>query len=507
MQIHTHDLGTITVHPDNSDWVRRALGKGRSPDATAVSHVLYTWTPPAEMQPELPPGFTLTLRCATFPDEVRRFYPDDSFARFVGRAFAGGLAVLSRHQGWPDDRVEDCRIMHLFFRWAQRAREHFRNRLVDDTSLRVSRRGRCASDNQKALLPEPFGPGDRGGGKPTLGSVLRAGKEEALSRGIRRPNTRDSVVLGFTQAAERDPLRAAAHEVPGLVRAALYERCCSKKEIQPGVREDVIQRFGRVIGPHLKEPPGQFDQVLLGRKNNIIGQIARRTRHGPALDREVVRQVLLDLGWEAYAHVAAGLEAMMGAFRAALPEPLTAEERNCFGQLYLKQPHFGDLPFVLLVERFGFLEPVVWRLWADPQDREAVGALHRLLSYYSDIAPRRRSVDRVMKALSKARAETGRECLPCQMAEDAEFVDPGAASPAKELAEHDFIEAIARRVRLRRRIPCRCSSQCPDWQDYFRGEEEGAFLFEHRCRRCRFKVSNRLSVAECHELAAELDDR
>jgi hypothetical protein len=510
--------GTIAIRPDDTDWVPQALRRANSPGARGVTSALYVWTPPPEMRQELPEDFTLKMRCATFPDGVRRFYPEASFSAFVSQAFAGGLAVGSHLLGWPSDALDDSRRMYLFFRWVRRASEHFRNQLVNNTSLRVSLRGRAAGEGQTTILPEvgaPDSPGEKASKKgqgarkprrPSLGPLLRAGREAARAFGIERPTERDLIAWGLAEFASRDPLRVDKGRVPGLVRAALFGRACGTKEMPEGVRDLVLKRFWRAVGPVLKDTrPGKFDEWFLGRGSNLLSLLSRPTRDDPTpIDRKAVRQALLDLGWEAYPYVANAIDAMMRLFRGLLPVPLTGAERACYAQTYLKQPHFGHLPLVLLVERFAFLEPLVWRIWEDPEDQEAVCALHRVLYYYEQMAPRRRAVDRAMKQHAAGSSRTGRRSLEVAMPENLDPEAAPTASPDDDCRQNASLEGIAATARRKNHIICRCPSGEAEWHDWFIGEKAGTFSFGHECRTCRKTTRSRLTKAQCAELRAEL---
>lgn len=150
--------------------------------------------------------------------------------------------------------------------------------------------------------------------------------------------------------------------------------------------------------PHLDDTTSRVDGWFFDRKNTFVKQITKQRRKpGGQLYQGQVRSALLALCWEAYSYVANALEMQLLAFAEALPEPLTPEERRVFEVMHLRQPHYGNMPLILLGERLGFVESVVREISDRPGNREPVKVLHRLLQFYSVMASDRREADRKRK--------------------------------------------------------------------------------------------------------------
>src|SRR5262249_15410822 len=213
--------------------------------------------------------------------------------------------------------------------------------------------------------------------------------------------------LGFARAARNCPLHASDDEVRPLYRQALYALILpggdkNWKSKGPGghdLRELVLERFLAALDRHWGDDYDRYDNWLSGPNSNFELQIAQQkgARGGP-LDRQIVRRVLQDLGWEAYPYVAGCLEAIMHVFHRLLPEPLTASEMRRFERMHFKQPYFGDLPFILFAQRFPFLDSILAQIWEEGPDPGNLGVLYRLLAYYGEMAVKRRETDRIMKA-------------------------------------------------------------------------------------------------------------
>src|SRR5262249_27355201 len=142
-------------------------------------------------------------------------------------------------------------------------------------------------------------------------------------------------------------------------------------------REAVLDRSLEALERHLGDGAAEFDAWFAGPKNSLVRQLAQQKRApGGQLERNLVRRMLQDLGWASYCSVADGVTVMMSVFQGPPPEPLTEAERLRFEQTYFKQSHFGQLPLVLLVERFGFLKSVLWDIGETPSNRRAISIFY-----------------------------------------------------------------------------------------------------------------------------------
>ena len=77
-----------------------------------------------------------------------------------------------------------------------------------------------------------------------------------------------------------------------------------------------------------------------------------------------MREALLELGWRSFEAIGKAIDAQMRAIRNALTEPLTNTEDARFKQVFLAQRAFGNLPMLLLLDRFEFLKEAILRTWA-----------------------------------------------------------------------------------------------------------------------------------------------
>jgi hypothetical protein len=493
--------GSLNVKPDDTTWVADVLGPQK---AAGVLSQLYTWTPPPSAQRELPPATTLVLRCATFPDGVRRFYPTLSFDTFIDVAFNAGLGIWSELESKTGEHRQSERLKWFLFRRVRVTREHLTNVLLNPESLRVRT---CGQGVEKiySILPEDVGlyasHKEREGW--CMAELLKEGREEAQERGVNKPTSSDLIHYGLLRAAQRNPLEVSDREVPGLLRQALYdtvmlpdyEACRPKPVYDTATRDAVIERVWNAILRHLEEPASEFDSWFQGPNNSFIAQIAKKKRApGGALDPEVVRQILLDLGWEAYPRVGGLVDATMRTIFHLIDPPLNMLENEFYQQYYLKQPHFGEVPFVLWVERFPFLDESLWEMWTNPGDRQKVAVFHRLLYYYGAMAIERRSIDRLMSAKKASRGKNS------PYVQEVSFDLDQHDSPASPT--HQEIEELAEEVRDRNQVRCKCVTPLrPDWASEVSDFKDKEVTITHTCRTCDTTVTTILSLEKLKALA------
>jgi hypothetical protein len=468
--------------------------------ASSVSR--YVWRPAPELADQLPPSFSLAMHCMVAGEARSRwFYPIGSFERFITDAFAGGLALLCKIRDLGPEARYSYRAMWQFFQRVRRTREHLRNVLLNATSLRVSRSARGITRDY-SILPASVGLNDRGEGTPwDVGRLLQEGAKEAKRRGVAAPREEHCVHYGLVQAARLNPLYLSEEQIPPLIRQALYETILVDDLQDGGSMEDahdlVLERSLQALWEHLGDRAARLDSWLLGPKNSFVRQLAQPKRApGGTLERALVRRVLLDLGWDAYSYVAGCIHVMMHVFRKLLPEPLAEAEDHRFAQMYLKQAYIGGLPLALLIERFGFLQSVLWDIWEDLSGGDGPPVLHRLLAYYGEMAAARRAADRMMKG-RKAAGSSGGYAVECPLDRAADLATHEAAVPEQ-------FQEIASLLRRDQNIRCRCNCAVPDWHDRVIGDPTDKVTLSHYCAGCGFETSTTVSMQDLQRLALQL---
>jgi hypothetical protein len=457
----------------------------------------YRWRPPPGWSDDLPGDFAFELRCVTTEDG-RRFYPCGSgVPGYLATGFLGGLAVLHHTRGLTPEQCFADRLQWLFFQRARASREHLQSSLEDVASLRLRRASRGVED-RNSILPELIGEDAQGEGKPwSLDDLLDRGRREARAQGILTPRGVDCVRNGLLAAARRNPLRLPPDQVPPLVKMALYDPAGLPK---PRAEEqaEVVRRARDAMRPNRSDSQAAFGRWFWGPKNSFVKQVARQRRApGGVMDDDLVRRALLEQGWLAYRQVGDCVDAMLDHFRRLLPGPLDDFETRRFERVHLRQPCFGGLPSLMLAERFPLLYPILEDVWVQPDNREAVAVMHRLLHYYEEMAPRRREEDR--RAHSKRAGAPDGGAVPVEVPLSRDENEEGRYRPPCR-ASLSVLEVLAEKLRRDRGIACGCAD--PRWTLERDDEEiQASVRLRLYCQGCFTPKEVEVPLARLKELA------
>jgi hypothetical protein len=497
----THKWGEVSIERHEGE----PLGSVLEANGFAISTITrFVWRPTGELGAQLPPGFELPLACIAGCDGLRRFYPVDDFESFIDLAFTGGLAVISQHPGLDLEQCRTYRAMYLLFRRARRTRERLKRKFRSPRDLWIGKSGQSVQG--KTVLPDSLGKDAAGEGKTWgVDRLMREGRAAFETAGISDPTEQDQIHYGLVAAARRNPLQIQAGEVSSLIKFALFDpNLLTGKKPDPQTVEFVFARVTAAVSNHLDDDAEPFRVWFSGPKNTLVSQVAQLKREpGGPLDRGEVRRALLELAWDAYAYVAQCIDAQLRIFLRIIAEELDAAEIRLFQQMYLQQPHFGDLPLVLLVERFPFLKAVIWEIWQDPADPEAIGTLHRLLDFYRAMATCRREADRTTKKVQPSPNKQGK--TPLLLSYDAQIHDEGGtgqSTPADAVLlaeEAEFYDHI----RIMKNISCPCDH--PEWSHHVETDSAG-FAVAYTCSQCGTSGKAELSPEDMEELHGQFSD-
>jgi hypothetical protein len=466
--------------------------------------VRYVWRPTGKLSEQVPPGFELNLACITGPDGLKRFFPVDDFETFIDLAFMGGLAVLDQHPGLDPERRWTFRMMYALFRRARRTRERLKRKFRSPRDLWICRSGQSVQG--KTVLPDSLGKDAAGDGKTWgVDRLMREGRAACEAAGIADPTEQDQIHYGLVAAARRNPLQIQAGEVANLIKFALFDpNLLTGKKPDSKTVAYVFARVAAAVSNHLGDDAEPFRAWFSGPKSSLISQVAQqKLEPGGPLDRGEVRRALLELAWDAYTYVSQCIDAMMRIFLRIIAEELGAAEIRLFQQMHLRQPHFGDLPLVLLVERFPFLEAVIWEIWQDPADPEAIGTLHRLLDFYREIATCRREADRTIKKVQPSPNKQGK--APLLLPYDAQIHDgvgTGQSTPADAVTLAEASECYDY-IRIMKNISCPC--QHPEWSHH--ADPDSAQVVSYTCSQCGTSGKAELSPEDVEELYDRFSDK
>jgi hypothetical protein len=439
----------------------------------------WTWVPSRKLTKHLPENFFLGFQCITGTEGFRRIYPDLPFAQFIPPAWLGGLAILTREKKLGKKDRQSYRTMWFLFQFSRRMGEFFRNRFARSRDLYVAKAGR-SDPKEEDILPDTIGLDARGHGKRwTIGELTCRGEEAARAAGIAKPTSAQRIRYGLLEAARLNPLSFDANKASLLVRSALFQLSPTADKIDTKTLDIVAERLIGALRNHLEDNTQEFRKWLLDPKNSVVHQIAKKRRsRGGRLDEDKVRAALLQLGWAGYLSVGDCISMQMQALRQAVPEPFTAQERVLFNQMHLPQAHFGGLPMILVADRLGLIQDVVWEVWEGMPRAPSVPVLHRLLAYYEEIATKRREADRTRKR-------------PKGPAFDEHFHTPQQ--------EDNAARVVFEHLRERKNITCTC--RAPEWQYSKKKGEKTIATLVFECSRCGVRREAKVPITEIKDAA------
>jgi hypothetical protein len=452
----------------------------------------YTWRPGPEVEANLPPGFHLELIALSGPGAMRRFVPAQGLESFLLKASLGGLALLGQLRALDPGERFSYDAMRLVFQQAPRLREHLARSFRREVDLRVA-------GSEIEILPDRIGLDARGQGRRwTVAELIRQGRGQKSPGGQTDLSPEEAIAGGLLAAARLDPIDPASlSEAEGraLVRLALFDLGPGDGPLAPEVKTTVTDRFLRLLEGHIGDDTAAFDGWFFEARADLIRCIAGQRKEGGPIDREAVREALLELVWDSFTYVGDCVALQMDAFDRALPEPLVEEERRAFDAFYARQAYLGGLPLVMLRERFDFLHGALLDLLDDPADPGRIGVLLRLLEYYSTMVARRREADRAAKrrgpGASRGSSGTARGKSPAGSLEDNQVPS--------------LFRSIAEELRKAGGITCRCGIRGVWSTRQFEGDESAepiVLLFD--CASCGRSEQLEVGRAEFAEIGKRL---
>ena len=363
---------------------------------------IYTWRPPRQLEWLRQTGFALAFECYNPTGDKRIFMPAKNGLAYVYGAFQAGLELLRHQKGLTPEHYASYLVMRLLFTRVRRTHSYANRQFNAARDLYVRPSGRQSS-NKYSLLPEDVGLDSQDNGRPwSIANLINTGRKEAQQQGVKNPTNRHAISFGLAAAARLRPLQLCDGDAATLMRMALFDT--SKVAQRPGADlvMVVMERLAQAVNENLDTNSNeQFDKWFLPGKGNLTKSIMGGKRQlGGRLSKDDVNRVLVDQSWAAYQYLADCLKAFAHWFVRSLPEPLNEQEVLRFEQMYAPQTYYGGLALPLLLDRAPLLQYPICELWDNPAQPEAIGVLHRLLSWYAELNVKRRAADRRFKQKS-----------------------------------------------------------------------------------------------------------
>ena len=411
---------------------------------------VHSWLPMQRIAQRLPalPFECLTLYEHRLSDGTRIFLPAAPIETFIVVAQRVGLSILIEQ-----NRLQRAKRNRYHFNWFLYQLSHHSNYYIRRSfrgprDLLVTQAGR-GSPRELNVLPWESSSRQTSESLPNVDSLIERGRIRAIANGISMPSNHQKICFGFIAVAEtmrRSRMRAT--NITALIRSCLFSEDPTWRTISDRQVLNVRDRIGIAIGNHLDDATIKlFNAWIWGPSNSLVKQIGQqRKSRGGELDRDLVRQVIVELGWSSYASVAKCVEALMSDVRKLIRPKLTAREATIFDFLYLRQPCFGRLALIMLDKQLEFVGHQLPRMLERPHDSEQLSIFYQLLSFYSIMVDKRRAADRD----SKRRGKRTREYLDFDQSSE----DP---LPEQTAEIRMLADAYARKHGIR----CTCPN--PNW--------------------------------------------
>jgi hypothetical protein len=395
---------------------------------------LCRWVPPYQISCRLPSDFDLSFRCTVDGQNNRHFSPNSGSPKLVPWAVLGGRLILEDRGEIHEDLPLDPGDLWFVFQYSLHRTEHLGPTRKLANELQVCAGGRCSSD-ERDILPLSLGVNAGINSEPWNMSRLRSeGLSAANAAG--RPSSQDNLIYGLRAAAqcaagfpEQNPKK-----INGLMRTALFSLGPSRKSLPENAFEYVAAQVKSSLDDHRQDSNQDFDRWIEDPKSNLVRRIVKRK--DCHLSRQQVRQAILELAWIAFCQICDCIDAQMRAFRDALADPLIGYEKDRFDVEYLKQPQFGNVPILMLRDRFEFCRPGIIDILNDPNDQHTVAEFQLVLAYLAEMVEKRRKGNRLYK---QHRNEKGRPVY-CSPIGDGRELNCRDASPQ---ALKYFVQPIA----------------------------------------------------------------
>jgi hypothetical protein len=445
-------FGTVTIEPfqpNESVVGRKYIQLGE--------HFRYTWRP-AEENGDLPPGFSLSLDCLVSRTAdghpFRRFTPsDEGEDDFIVSATAAGLAALIATRDFDHETRSIYRAMSLFFQQSRHLQEWLNRRFARIGDLLIAESVRISGEPPD-ILPSNLGLDRLGNGErwPAV-ELIRRGRKLAEAAGDNAPDEETCIRHGLIEAARANPLdpeQFSSDGVEAIVRLSLFDY---DGGVDPEVKALIIERILKALDRHLDDSREKFRNWFFDNVDNIVHQVAKRKAIAEVASRDDVRRVTCDIGFMSFRYVGQCVDSAMRAFRLAMPEPLSADERQLFDLLYGCHCWLADIPLILLNPRFPQLREIIIEMLSDPGNRQLIGVLQRLLVYYGEMASARRQADRDYKRRSQHHNDDGRSAISLELQEEDR---PASEDRGVVVGGQRHFQEIVSELRERRRARCQC---------------------------------------------------
>jgi|GEM_PF-1501368 len=491
--------GTVTV----STPIERQLTSADSRTTLKVKHTLHVWDLLPSLTCDQDELYRLRINCLQGSDGVRRFCPEDGGWGLVVKGSLGGHVIRANESAMEGAQSQSYHVMRMIWQKAPYLQEHLCRTFRRKCDLHVTVPERPSQDVVH-ILPEHLGRmADSDSPGWSVAELMQHGRAAAVNAGQENPSEETCIRWGVFEAARRNPIDIDTlneETAAGLIRTGLFDFGPAEQQPDQKTTDYVIERLLAAMEQHADDNTEEFDNWFFKNGSGLVHQIAKqRKAAGGPIERQVVRQVMVELVYQSFRYMGDCIHAQMKAFAEALPTPLTEQERVLFNLNYQKQPCLGGLPLVLLIDQFRPLREPILAIWNNPDDRSQWGVFLRVLEFHAEMLRNKRASERHYK-----RQRSPGSIRTVQSIETGAYPLAAADLENSHTVNDDFQE-VAAVLRRRERSDCECPG-AGEWEASLdTGQStENELVFEDQCRCCGRRNLVRVSAEEARRIHASL---
>ena len=403
-------------------------------------------------------------------------------------------------QGLSEENSFSFRLATLLFQQREKTRESFSRRFKCRSDLLIPSTAQIAGE--KDVLPGEIGLSANGLGKRwSVSELLRRGRE-ALGKVSASVDGEAVIHAGIVAAARINPIAIEAltyDEARRLIRLALFDLGpATTNTLDGAIGQRVMVRLSEAIQKHVDLSTEDFHTWFFGNRDNLIKQIAQRRTGGGPIEREAVRQILLEVGFRSYEYVAQAMQFAMDAMSQSYSPQLTTAERSLFEALYFARLELGGFSCFMLHSQFHNLREIILETMNSPKGTTIQGILMRALQFLSEMNSKRREADRRYKSAAKSRNARG------QLARTSSLRDGDGARTHSTV---NSLGVLAEYMRRQRGAQCCCDSTDSWIVKVDPVADSNTVVLNESCEVCGHCETTQMERSEIQRLSKEMQQR
>ncbi|PHS04715.1 MAG: hypothetical protein COA78_16190 [Blastopirellula sp.] len=464
----------------------------------SVEQLRYTWKPNPKY--DLPPDTSISFICSIDRDGQRKFYPETSLELLNLNLSLIGQMILSEKRLLHGNEQYTYHAMRLIYQQKTRTREFITRRFTRVADLFIKEKFKDSLGDH-ILSDELEVNGWSFGEDCSVINLIKSGKE-SLIEFKQEPGEANSILAGLENYALKDPLKLESmkHEQKTIhIRKILFNSELIRTSVTDDEKETITRRLVKAINQHLDDSSEKFNRWFYEKRDNLIHLISKQKKYGGVMEREKVRQTIIDYEFEAHRCIARTSQFALKTMLNCFPVPLSDSEHHHFSALYLNQEDFGNLPLSMFTHRFPDLKNVILQIQNEPTNRSHFRTLITMMYLLSELTKKRQEVDRVYKERFNVNTWTieGWDPVDSHLENQSSEKDYNRLD---SLVNYNSFDSLVKSLREQRKAKCECQSTDKwIWKVANESDDQSAVIKE-LCEKCRHTEVIRMTLDELKQL-------